>query len=184
MPGLFGGSAPPPIDLAEVAKRYPALAPHLNNTVAQWGEGPGVMEFYNPDDQENPNKGKITLQFRDRSIQPDQIPDLAAADMLHYLGSSDPQYQALRSQMLGLRTPQQLYADKENYTRELKQFGNLGSYDDYMNDNRSDAYMRGAVFPNVNPEWSGYLTPEQKALGEKAMQYLKAQPGLIGGSAQ
>lgn len=185
-------SSDPPIDLSGIAKKYPALAEHLKNTVAQWGTGPGVMEFYQPDDTENPNAGKITLQFRDRNVNPAQIPDFAAADMLHYLGSSksdgstiDPYYGALRQQMLKSRSPQQMQADKENYDIEKKQFGDVGSYDDYMNKNRADAYMRGAIFPQINPEWSGFLSPQQRLIGNNALKYLMTpqnNAGLFGGN--
>lgn len=175
--------ADPAIDLSQVAQTYPALAPHLNNAVAQWGDGPGVLEFYHPDDAENPNKGKITLQFRDRTVSPEQIPDFAAADMLHYLGSADqngvrvdPQYYSLRQQMMMARTPEQIKADQQNYESEKKTFGESGSYEDYIENNRADGYMRGAAFPQINPEWGGFLTPAQTQIGQQLQQYLKTSP--------
>lgn len=180
MAGLISQQTPP-VNLSDVAKKYPALAPHLKNAIVQWGDGPGILEFYHPSDGDNPNKGKITLQFRDRSTPPEQRGDFAAADMLHYLGSNAPNgtpidqtYAQLREKMMQARTPGQIRADQENYVREQKQFGasEVGTFDQYMSGNRSDSYMRGATFPGINPEWKGYLTPAQTAIGEEARGYL------------
>lgn len=171
-----------PVDIAALQKKYPGLSAHLKNAVAEWGKGPGVMEFYNPWDSENPNRGKITLQFRDRSVPKEQLPDFAAADMLHFLGATtpdgkqvDPAYLALRQEMLSARTPGQIKADQQNYQDEKKSFGDSGSFEDYMANNRADAYMRGAAFPEINPEWKGFLTPAQAAIGAKVKAYLTGQ---------
>lgn len=170
----------PVIDLGKVAQSYPALAAHLKNAVGQWGKDTGdgrQLEFYPPWESDNPNKGKTTLEFFNRSIPTEQIPEFAAADMLHYLGATNPetgqpvdaQWQSMRKAMASSRTPKQIEADQKDYTDSKETL----PFDQYLENNRLDAYMRGAAFPSINPEWGEYLTPEQKTLGNQLQGYLR-----------
>lgn len=80
--------------LANVRKRFPALGPHIDNTVAQWGDKPPVpgaqMETFPPWETDNPNPGKITLEYYNKKLAGPDLEDSAAADLLHIAGAKHP----------------------------------------------------------------------------------------------
>lgn len=173
-----------------VAMAYPGLTKHLAKTAVQWGTPSGPeddrqLEFYQPWEGDNPNPGKATVELFNRDLKGKQITDSVALDMLHHVGAVDPQtnqpvdpdYYPLKQQML-----QQVKAaahpwDKEAYQDDVKAYGPQ-SYDDWLAHNRTDAYIRGYISPEMNPEWQqpGIYSPDMVKTGDAIKRYLTARP--------
>lgn len=177
--------------VAAVKTDFPTLAPHLDMSVVQYGQSAGPnddrqLEFYHPSQPDNPNPGKNTLEIYNRDLKGPMLQEAIAGDMLHRLGAVDektgqpvdPQWQDLRQQLSASRTSTQKAIDAKAYRTDKQSpvYGNLvGSQQDWDQESRLDAYVRGGVFPKSNPEWQGgYFTPEQEAIFGKMRNYLKA----------
>lgn len=175
-----------------ISKSYPALQPYVKNLSIQRGTASGPdddrqLEFYQPWESENPNPGKITTELYNPSLQGQDLQEAVAGDMLHHLGATDPttnqpvnsDWMGLKQQMIGAMGPDQKSMDQGAYQQEkLNPSYQTGSYDDWMQNNRADAYIRGALFPNQNPEWQeeGVYTPAMKEVAKKMQKYLATAP--------
>jgi len=173
--------------LDAIGKRFPALAPHLGNVVVQRGQAPQggadrVMEFYPPWERDNPNQGKTTLQlYEGAGNDPGKVQSLMAADMMHLLGSVDPRsgqpvdpaFRQLKQELAASLTKEQITLDQRLYQ---KQFGSgpRPSFEDWMDHTGTDAYVRGGLFPEVNPEWQrpGTFTPQQQQILDRMRNHL------------
>lgn len=174
------------IDLSSVGKKYPRLAPLASGAVAQWGDDPGdgrQLEFYPPWEEQSPVPGKTVLQFYNRKMPAEQLPDIAAADLLHQLGAVDPRtnkpvdqgWLDEKNKFLETLTIPQMNTDQREYMSDRKKFNSTQSFTDWMNNSRSDAYLRGAIFPDQNPEWHDYLSDEQRATGARLLKMLQSK---------
>lgn len=184
----------PPSDLDAIRRRvgaqYPALAPHVNAMALQWGTpetgaNRGHLEFYPPWESDNPNKGQSTLEFYDPQMQGNALQSAIAGDSLHLVGAVDPrtnravdpQWLAMKRALVGSLTPQQLAVDQRAYEMD-KQRGETRPFDDWMQDSRADAYIRGYITPDAADEWrkKGTYTPDQSNLLTAMKQYLQKPP--------
>lgn len=178
-----------------IAQNYPALAPYLSKLAITRGTPSGPdddrqLEFYQPWDTDNPQPGKLTTELYNPNLKGQDLQETIAGDMLHHLGSVnpttgqpvDPKWMAMKQQMIAARGPAQSRIDDEAYQQEK----NNPSYetapqDQWMQNNRADAYIRGAVFPKQNPEWQeeGIYNPAMQTIGAKMRDYLtkKQNPG-------
>lgn len=175
--------------LPAVAAEYPALAPHTSNAVVQWGppqsavEG-GQLETYPPWESENPNPGRTTLEFYNRNLSMPEIHKAAAADMLHIIGATDPRngqdidprWMAMKRQFQQSMTADQLNNDSLAYNRAKGQ-GEERSFNDWHQDSRTEAYLRGYMFPDAADEWrkSGTYTPQQEEIMARMHAHLKGE---------
>jgi hypothetical protein len=186
-------SAPAPEDFSDttsgIAQNYPALAPYLNKLAIQRGTPTGPeddrqLEFYQPWETENPNPGKLTTELYNPNLKGQDLQETIAGDMLHHLGSVDPasgqpvdpQWMAMKQQMITARGVPQTIMDSGAYQREKSNPAyETAPYDQWMQNNRADAYIRGAVFPNQNPEWqqAGVYNPAMQAVASQMRDYLK-----------
>ncbi len=185
-------SGGPPSDLnairQRVAARYPALAPHLDNTALQWGDPAnnpvgGHLEFFPPWESENPNPGKTTLEFYDPRMQGNALVKAIGGDMLHHLGSIDPrtgqpvdpQWLGMKNALVGSLTPEQLGVDQQAYAQAKAQ-GDSRSFDEWMQQSRADAYIRGRITPDEQNNWKDVYNSPQNALLGSMQQYLQRPP--------
>ncbi len=200
--GLFGtGAAAQPASPApenfqpvadSVSQQYPALAPYVKNLSIQRGipSGPDddrQLEFYQPWEKENPNPGKITTELYNKDLKGQDLTETVAGDMLHHLGTTDPStgqpvdpmWMDMKQRLIGAMGPDQAKMDKQAYEQEKANPSyETGSYDDWMKNNRSDAYIRGALFPKQNQEWQedGIYNPAMQDVTSEMRNYLtKAQ---------
>lgn len=171
--------------LAGVGNQYPALQPHMGNFIVQQGKDPNdgrQLEYYPPWEANNPNQGKNTIELY-KNMQGQELQSSIAGDALHYLGSVDPRtnqpidtnYYAMKQNLINSLTPQQRAIDQQAYQQELPMYhGKPPTYDDWMNSNRSDAYIRGYITPDVNDEWrkKGVYNTQQQQMLEGMRQYL------------
>jgi hypothetical protein len=170
--------------LRNVGQKYKALAPHMANSVivdssGKPGAGDRHLEFYPPHETDNPRPGKITFELFDKMDQK-QKEAAVAADALHHLGGYqdaeqtkpvDPTWLKMKNELMGMRSPRQLAID----ANESKNLNPGDTPDAWLQRSRADAYIRGGLFPEQNPEWQepGWFTPEQMAHFEKMRSYLK-----------
>ena len=156
-----------PLDprLADVAKQFPRLVPYLSLVQIQQGKKSDPnddrgLEFYPPWESENPNPGKITLELFDK-MQGDTLTNALGGDLLHYVGSIDPktkqpidpQYYSMKQEVLNARTPEQNTLDKREYEEAKKNEGETRSYDQWLQESRIDAYIRGYVTPELGGKY-------------------------------
>lgn len=176
--------------LGQVAQAYPGLAKHLGNAVVRWGKNTGPeddrqLEYYPPWEGDNPNPGKNTVELYNKNLKGQDLTDSVALDMLHYAGSVDPrtakpvdpQYYALKKAMVDQLRTRNASWDVADYKDSAK-YGDPGTYDDYLEKNRADAYIRALVSPRMNPEWSNpaLFTPEMKSIGAQIRAYISTHP--------
>lgn len=187
-------------DLSSIGEKYPVLKPHLDNTVVQAGKTVGAdddrqLEFYKPWDKDNPNPGKITSELFDpvQKMSADDRRENIAGDMLHHLGAVDPStgkpvdpiWFSMKQELGAARTEFHRRVDQEAYEREKSNPSyETGSYKEWDQNNRLDAYVRAGVFPKQNKEWNEPEPGENKSfIDEPKMQdvygrmsaYLKGQ---------
>lgn len=185
---------PPPIDsqLAEVAKQFPRLAQYLPNVKVQSGKKTDPkddrgLEFYPPWESQNPNPGKITLELYD-NMQGPELTQALGGDMLHYIGGVnpqtrqpvDPKYYAMKQAVMQARTPQQDALDRRIYANARENEGEKRSYEDWLQQSRIDAYIRGYVTPERGgrypDEWRKngfYSDPKMLQAVEAIKQYVQ-----------
>ena len=173
--------------VAPISSEYPTLASHLKNFALQWGDparnpGGGSIEFYPPWESENPNPGRPTIEVFDRNLQGPALQKAIYGDSLHHLGGTDehgtpvdPHFHSMKQDLIKSLTPEQLAVDQRAYDR-AKGHGDGRSFDDWMQDSRGDAYVRGLLAPDANDEWKDVYTPDQRKTLADMFFYLKGQP--------
>ncbi len=170
-----------------VSAAYPKLGAILNDSAISYGDPPkgqekDFLEFYPPWEADNPTPGKIHLQVYDKSLKGQQLQDMIAADTLHYLGSVDPRsgnpvdgnWYTMKRDFLRSMTPKQKKMNVDAYQQEARE-GETRQFDQWMQESRIDAYLRGGIFPSVNPEWQrpGTFTRSQADLLNRMKSYIQ-----------
>ena len=164
--------------LESVGKRFPRLKKIMGNSavVQSPDEGDGrLLEYYDPEDTDSPTPGKTTFQMFQKFDAPGEREDAIAADALHSLPRNDPKWRDLRSMLIDARPAEQRRIDDGAY---LEDHDPGQSKESWMERNRADAYVRGGLFPDRNPEWNQNengkepWTPEQQHVFELMRAYL------------
>jgi hypothetical protein len=168
-----------------VTQRFPRLQDALSGTQLQWGDpaksGGNQLESYPADESDNPNPGQRTIEVYKGSLQGDRLVNAVAGDLLHHLGSVDrvtgqpvdPTWHGMKQAFIDTLTPQQMKVDLQAYKQDQAQ-GETRTIDDWMQNSRSDAYLRGYLTPDENNEWKDVYTPNQKQMLDGMRQYLKS----------
>jgi hypothetical protein len=180
----------------------PALARHKDDfavlrgrPMPEDGSG-GQLESYPPEESFNPIPWKATTELFNQGATPEEQQQLITGDMLHRLGAIDattgepvdPEYRALKEQLLASMTPQQT-ADNQKvfqwYQRPYRS-ADRGGYSDprtfhqFMDTSRGDEYIMGAITPDKGDYWrarpgtnqKSMYTPEQDEILNKMRRYL------------
>ena len=166
--------------VAQAKKKYPILSklPLLMTT----GSGPYESETYEPTDTTNPYPGKWNIQLRSEQSMRDQslLPDTVASEGLHALYALDPRYRAATKAFGASMTQDQLDASRKMYEREKAQNNDIGSesFEEWLPRVQAQEYIRGYLFPNVNPGWTGpkgegQYTVQQMQLLDQLKNYLQ-----------
>jgi hypothetical protein len=153
-------------------EKYPAISqlPIALTT----GTGPYESETYEPDDKSNPMAGQWNIQLRSEKSMSDPtlFPDTVASESLHALYDSDPHYQAATESFVKSMTPEQIAAARAVYKRQEEENHDIGGepFEKWLPRVQAQEYIRGYLFPNVNPGWTGdkgeggYTKAQQKQL--------------------
>lgn len=171
--------------IANVQQRYPRLK-NVPLSVTT-GTGPYESEVYQPWSQDNPNKGKFTIELRSartKAQRGQDLEDSIAAESLHHLGTTrpdgkpvDPKWYALKQQYRQVMSPGDMRLAQQHWQEEQKS-GEKRSFDQFMNESYLDMFFRGYLFPkNQGQEWvnrmqRGGWTPQQKQILEQMRQHL------------
>lgn len=161
-----------------VQQRFPRLSRIPLNVTA--GQGPYESEVYQPWDKDNPSKGKFTVQLRSERAKGQtgqMLQDSIAAESFHHLGTLkpdgtpvDPQWWNLKQQFRDTLTPGDLRLARQHWQEEQKS-GEKRSFDDFLNQNYLDMFIRGYIFPqSQGQEWvdrRGKWNPQQAVVLEK-----------------
>lgn len=158
------------IELAQT--KYPRLKPVMQDSNIEYGTAasPGIhSETYPADESWNPHPGKWTTQIYDRNQSPENLSEAIAGEELHRLGSNrkdsliDNKYRAMKQASIYAMSPKQMHFNKKMYMKDVHDSGDKRSFNEWMQSSRSDAYIRGRMFPQQNPEWQkpGVYSPLQ-----------------------
>lgn len=185
--GVAAAYAPSDPVLDEVGALYPRLRQHLPQTTVRRGRANDgrQLEFYPPWERDNPNPGRITVEIFNQNLRGRDLSESIGLDMLHHIGGRDPQgepvdpeYYALKQEMARAVRSANRRMDTDAWQQDRRAGLAGDSYDDWLEQNRVDAYIRGYVSPRMNPEWRqpGTFTPEMSRAGERIRQYLQGEP--------
>lgn len=172
--------------IAAAKEAYPTLAPHLDNSAVTYGQPSGPtddrqLEYYAPWESDNPNPGKHSIEVFNKNLTGDDLRDSIAADILHGVGGVDPstgmpvdpKFYDLKQQLGASRNVRSHAMDMDAYERDKQSPYGAAPYDEWDKNSRLDAYIRGGLFPQQNPEWqNGAITPEMAPIIGQMKQYL------------
>lgn len=166
-----------------IAAEYPTLGEPLRSSQISFEKDPGdgrQLEFYPPWESENPTPGKPHIQvFGD--LQGRELEHAVAGDMLHYLGSyhpetgepPDPKFREMKSEFARTITPDQDATNRRAYAMDQRAHGDVGTYPEWLERSRIDAYIRGYLFPDREDNWRDAYTPDQKIILKRMDDYLR-----------
>jgi hypothetical protein len=165
-----------PADMTDMYLQYPALRGLFNNLTVIDKRSGGMqddrqLEWYPPNERDNPHPGTYTSEIFNPTITNRELPTAIAADALHGLKITDPQYAQMRQKFGATLTPRQHEIDQRAYAEA----GEQRPFNQWMEDSRLDAYLRGYMFPDKADEWrkGGMYTPEQQQELEQMRTYLR-----------
>jgi hypothetical protein len=128
----------------------------------------GALEFFPPDESENPRSGKAYVEVYDRD-RPTLKNDIFG-DMLHYLPRVDPNFADMRKQYAASRTPAQERMDREAYAMDQRDYGESRPFDQWFDQSRLDAHVRG----KLARQWPDNIyTPQQNDILQRMQDYLR-----------
>lgn len=173
-----------PEDIAALVKqKYRAIEPYDLHVIDSRDKGISQgrkLEFYPPDESDNPVPGKLTVQVFDPSFKGDDLINMIAADFLHHLGKNDPHLIKLRNRFQESLTAEQHKIDKRAY--EEAKVGKYGGepekrpYDEWFNVSRLDQYLGSMFLPKDSPDradWMGMMTPQQTRILAEIQHYME-----------
>lgn len=162
--------------LSSVLKKYPKLQGYDWAIVDSRGKDSkhgGSIEFYSPDESESPVPGKPTIEVFDKNLKGDKLERALFGDMLHHLPSVDPQFEEMRQKLQASLTDEQKAVDQKSYEKAKSDYGEDRPIDQWMNQSRLDAYVRGRLAPDDNNDWKDVYTEDQHKLLNDLEDYLK-----------
>jgi hypothetical protein len=174
--------------LGDIYARYPRLSGHDFNVIDSRGSGllhprnigGGKLEFYAPGEEYNPAPGRPTIEVFDPSLRGKRLKKAVFGDMLHHLPAVDPAFRSLRADFRRTVTDKQLATDRRAHKRARDEHGETRSFDDWFEQSRLDAYIRGFLAPDERDEWAGSYTAKQIGILQK-MKGLLGRPRPTGG---
>jgi hypothetical protein len=144
----------------DVYRQYPALAKHRDQFSVIQGRpmvpgDPRQLESYPVDESWNPMPGYNTTELYNTAAPSAEQTTLIAGDLLHFLPRLDPQWAAMKDDVVPKEIPR----------------------DDHAYMVQGDAYLRGYLTPDAADEWrkAGVYKPEQVKKLEKMKLYLLGQ---------
>lgn len=167
--------------LQRITAQYPALGGHPYSFIDSRNkgvQGGRKLEFYPPDERDNPQPGKATVELFDPAMQGEHADRAVFGDMLHYLPKVDQRFAGMRDQYKGLLTDPQRAVDMSAYRRDQQDHNETRPYDQWMDQSRLDAHIRGFLAPDAQDNWKGSYTPEQENLLKSMQEYLRTPKGL------
>ncbi len=173
-----GGLPSPDMSLS----KYPRLS-NIPFKVSDQTNNPNSwtsLEFYPPDEPNNPFPGETTVGVFDKEMlnNPDKLMDALTGELLHSLPLNDPNFKAMRDNFATTLTPRQTSIDDQAYEidRMLSEYPR--SREQFMDTSRLDAYLRGYLNPDEQDNWRGYYSPQQERILDQLKMYLRRDKGL------
>jgi hypothetical protein len=173
--------------LQDVAATYPVLAPHTKNVLAYDATPPkgsedDGLETYPPWEEFNPHPGKITIEVYKPFQSRQEARDAIAGDLIHIAGAINPStkqpvdstYYKMKQEVKKARDAEQIAIDYKAYKDDVKN-GEKRSFNKWFENSRSEAYVRGRLFPDKNDEWKSFYekNPKLKQAVDNIGKYLK-----------
>ena len=144
--------------------------------------GGGPLEFYPPDERDNPNKGYPTIELFNPDLKGKRLESALFGDMLHHLPDVNPKFNALREAFRRSMTAEQAGMDRNAFDRYVKE-GEDRTFEQWFEVSRLDAYLRGKLAPDERDEWADVYTPAQNQLLMRMEEELRSgAPTVVGPS--
>ena len=162
--------------LKSVLEKYPKLQGYDWAVVDSRGKASkygGSIEFYSPDESESPVPGKPTIEVFDKNLTGPSLEKALFGDMLHHLPSVDPQFEGMRQKLNSSLTDDQKNVDQRSYDKAKATHGEDRPFEDWMNQSRLDAYVRGKLAPDAENQWADVYTKDQSEILQQMEDYLK-----------
>ena len=165
-----------------VLQQWPRLQQYNWNLIDSTAQGQKDMrriEFYPPDEGQNPTPGRPTIEVFDPRLRGDALEAPLAGDMLHYLTRVDPTWAAMRNEFAEALTPEQRATDRQAYQTHQQRFGEKRPFDKWMEISRLDQYLgAGLKGPVEGSDWSTErYSQQQHAILGRMSEYLQGTQG-------
>jgi hypothetical protein len=176
-----GNDKPNPYAAAqqEALDKYPFLQRLGAPIVLTQGEGPFESESYMPQSSDNPQPGNYTVQLRNKDLinDPSRWSGILGREGLDWVARQDPVYQSAAQAFKDSMSDEQRKTSRTRYDRLQKDFGDVGTFDDFLKESEIQEYMGGYLFSDVIPGWTGekgkgQYTPEQERMMDSLKDYL------------
>lgn len=132
------------------------------------------MEFYPPDETDNPNPGKPTIEDFSGHLNPK---DALGEVFSHYLPKQDPRFGAARDRFIQSIDAKQRGMLQGDYQQDIRS-GVYGtkrpSFDEWLNNQGGDAFFRGYVADQYPKE---FYRPDQVEIFKPLLAQLRGAPG-------
>ena len=162
----------------QMYQQYPGLKAHdfqYQNSMSggvDWMGNPHngrMLEFYPPDEEWNPNKGKPTIeQFSPNMTTQDVLGEVFS----HYLPSVDPKFASAKSNFINGLDTNQLNMLRGDYEHQAKTglLGKNTAFENWLQNQGGDAFFRGYI---ANQYPKQYYRPDQVQMFQQLMDQLK-----------
>lgn len=171
--------------MGQVQQQYPPLKRHAFQVQA--GQGPYYSEMYPPWEGHNPVPGMpvIELHQKGQALEPEAQQKVLLGETFHYLGARNPQtqepidpaFRMMKEHFQSQLTPQQIHTDRQAYLEAVRHEGETRSFEQWMDQSRLDAYLRGGLSPldeTERQDWTKGQTPQQRYILQQMQDYLSS----------
>lgn len=164
-----------------IKSKYKGLANYDFNIIDSRAKGISdgrKAEFYPAEENDNPLRGKPTVEIFDPSLKDADLENMIVADFLHNLSKEDPVVSGLRGKFASTLTKRQKQIDKNAY-KEAKSNGEKRSFEDWLDQSRMDQYLIAQFLPKGSQdrkEWLSGMTPEQRGILSEIEHYMRVGP--------
>lgn len=181
---LAPGGVPPAANKLEEARRmFPVLRNMDLGYVENIGRSDNFLEAWPPGEQGSPDFPRPPeLDINKYGLEvykPDTRPiDILGDVVSHFMMKNDPRIKDTYAQFVGSMTPKQKEHLQEQYRYDVEHEGEQRSFADWSEASGLPAWFRGYAFQQWPKEFTDQAyTPEQRALFDNMMNYLRGQDG-------
>lgn len=150
-----------------------------NPNLSQFVKGSGAVEFFGPNEPDNPTPGIPTIAILDKERFEGGFGEggrkaAILGEKLHFLPEVDDTFAGMRREFERSLTKEQIDFEEQFYQKLVDSGKEDRSFEDWFEISRLDAYIRGFVAPDKKDEWrkQGVYTAKQKKLLSKIKAYV------------
>lgn len=169
---------PDDVVLQDAFKLFPGISTLQGKVKIQRGSGPGHLEFYPPDEEENPNPGMATIEIRNQKLKGDALRNAVAGDLLH-LAPTIPKYRKLKDEFISSLSKEQMQFARRRFDLDSRSgYAGNRNFQQWLEEVWSDALIRGYITPDEADEFRRGNAYEKQNIPvlEKMKIFLQGSP--------